>query len=99
MSRSMAIPASTIRTAFALVARSLSASADRGFWSILRTFLIRDARSRFPAQLSQIGGANKIDILEHFPGRSNREGFPRRHESDSRFPAGARGPVMNGEAI
>ena len=26
--------------------------------------------------------------LEHFPGRSNREGFPSRHESDSRFPLG-----------
>src|SRR5215472_808374 len=29
--------------------------------------------------------------LEHFPGRSNREGFPRRHESDSRFPLGQGG--------
>jgi hypothetical protein len=30
-------------------------------------------------------------LLEHFPGRSNREGFPRRHESDSRFPLGQGG--------
>jgi cell division protease FtsH len=29
--------------------------------------------------------------LERFPGRSNREGFPRRHESDSRFPLGQGG--------
>lgn len=31
--------------------------------------------------------------LEHFPRRSNREGFPRRHESDSRFPLGQGGQL------
>jgi hypothetical protein len=47
------------------------------------------------AKLEEAGAAT----LGHFPGRSNREGFPRRRESDSRFPLGQRGPVMNGEAI
>jgi hypothetical protein len=32
-----------------------------------------------------------LRLLEHFPERSNREGFPRRHESDSRFPLGQGG--------
>ena len=31
--------------------------------------------------------------LEHFPGRSNRKGFPRRRESDSTFPLGQGGQL------
>src|SRR5215831_17460257 len=34
---------------------------------------------------------NLARLLEHFLGRSNREGFPRRRESDSTFPLGQGG--------
>jgi NTE family protein len=45
----------------------------------------------FLMHLHQIGRERADRWLEHFPGRSNREGFPRRHESDSRFPLGQGG--------
>jgi|SRR5215475_2533192 len=35
--------------------------------------------------------SDATEPLERFPGRLNREGFPRRHESDSRFALGQGG--------
>src|SRR5215831_477372 len=46
--------------------------------------------------LGLVGLAMAFDdlwLLEHFPGRSNREGFPRRRESDSTFPLGQGGQL------
>ena len=60
----------------------------------------------FAEKLSGASAANRTDLakllaklgpgdvlLEHFPGRSNREGFPKRRESDSRFPLGQGGQL------
>jgi hypothetical protein len=54
----------------------------------------KDLGVHYVLEGSALSSGNSVRInaqLEHFPGRSNREGFPRRHESDSRSPLGQGG--------